>query len=142
MEAHRKECPLEMKDMENHNKENMREHLMMTNHELADTKAQLAASYIKPENCLINYIKQTVKLTAILMNAQLGPNTAASHANIMIRSRSVHLDSMAEIFKCGNQTCPVTIKMSQYSIKKICALQWYSDPTDPFYTRIQDVYSC
>ena len=69
------------------------------------------------------------------MNAQLGPNTAASHANI----RSVQLDSMAEILKCGNQTCPVTIKMSQYSIKKICALQWYSDP---FYTRIQDVYSC
>ena len=79
MEAHRKECPFEMiqceyymysvgckrvklahKDMENHNKENMREHLMMNNHELADAKAQLAAeltdtknqlaaSYIKPE---------------------------------------------------------------------------------------------
>ena len=59
MEAHRKECPLEMiqceyysvgckrvklarKDMENHNKENVKEHLMMANHELTDTKAQLA----------------------------------------------------------------------------------------------------
>ena len=66
-------------------------------------------------------------LTAILMNAQLGPNTAASHASI----RSVHLDSMAEIFKCGNQTCPVTIKMSEYSIKRRDEIQWFSDP---FYT--------
>ena len=141
MEAHRKECPLEMiqceyysvgckrvklarKDMENHNKRNMKEHLMMTNHELTDTRAQLAIA-----------LKQTANLTAILMNAQLGPSTAASHANI----RSVHLDSMAEIFKCGNQTCPVTIKMSEYSIKRKDAIQWFSDP---FYTHNKGYKMC
>ena len=116
MEAHRKECPLEMiqceyysvgckrvklarKDMEKHDNENMKEHLMMTNHELTDTRAQLAIA-----------LKQTANLTAILMNAQLGPSTAASHAKI--------IESKAEIFKFGNQTCPVTIKMSEYSIKR------------------------
>ena len=142
MEAHRKECPLEIiqceyysvgcevrmarKDKEKHiyKKENIEEHLMMTNYELTNTKAQLAAA-----------LKQMTSLTAILMNAQLGPNTAASHANI----RSVHLDSKAEIFKCGNQTCPVTIKMSEYSVKRRDAIEWYSDP---FYTHNKGYKMC
>ena len=140
MKAHRKECPLEMiqceyysvgcevgmarKDMEKHDDENVKEHLMMTNHELKDTKAQLAAS-----------LKQTASLTAILMNTQFSFNIAASHANI----RSVHLDSMAELFKCGNQTCPVTIKMSEYSIKRKDEIQWFSDP---FYTHNKGYKMC
>ena len=141
MEAHRKECPLEMiqceyysvgckrvklarKDMENHNKDNLEEHLRMTNHKLTNTEAQL-----------FTVLKQTANLTAILMNAQLGPNTAASHVNI----RSVHLDSMAEIFKCGNQTCPVTIKMSEYSIKRRDAIEWFSDS---FYTHHKGYKIC
>ena len=140
MKAHRKECPLEMiqceyysvgcevrmarKDMEKHDDENVKEHLMMTNHELKDTKAQLAAS-----------LKQTASLTAILMNTKFGFNIAASHANI----RSVHLDSMAELFKCGNQTCPVTIKMSEYSIKRRDEIQWFSDP---FYTHNKGYKVC
>ena len=139
MEAHRKECPLEMiqceyysvgcevrmarKDWEKHDNENMKEHLMMTNHELTDTRAQLGAA-----------LKQ-MTITAILMGAQLGLNTAASHANI----RSVHLDSMAELFKCGNQTCPVTIKVSEYSIKRRDAILWYSDP---FYTHNKGYKMC
>ena len=69
------------------------------------------------------------------MNVKLGHNTAASHANI----RSVHLDSMAEIFKCGNQTCPVTIKMSEYSIKRRDEIPWYSDP---FYTHNNGYKMC
>ena len=100
MEAHRKECPLEMiqceyysvgckcvklarKDQGNHDDEKMKEHLMMIKHrlsklddiehELTDTvtKAQLAAA-----------LRQIADLTAVLMNAQLGSNTAFSHANI------------------------------------------------------------
>ena len=139
MEVHRKECPLEMiqceyysvgcevkmarKDQEEHNKEKMNIHLRMTTCKLTNTEAQLAAS-----------LKQMTNLTAILMSAQLGPNTAASHASI----RSVHLDSMAEIFKCGNQTCPVTIKMSEY-IKRRDEIQWYSDP---FYTHNKGYKMC
>ena len=150
LEAHRKECPLEMiqceyygmgcevrmarKDQEEHDNENMKEHLRMTNHELTDTqvqvakltstKDQLAAELTDTKVQLVAALKQTANLTAILMNAHLGPSTVASRVNI----RSVHLDSMAEIFKCGNQTCPVTIKMSQYSIKRRDETEWCSDP--------------
>ena len=147
MEPHRKECPLEMiqceyysvgckrvklarKDQEKHDNENMKEHLMMTKQglsklddieqELTDTKAQLAAA-----------LRQTANLTAIVMNAQLGPNSVASHANI--------LDSKAAIFKCGNQACPVTIKMTEYNIKKENNIEWYSDP---FYTHNKGYKMC
>ena len=108
---------------------------MMTNHELIDSKARLTAELAYANIKLTAAIKQITNLTAILMNAQLGPNTAASLANI----RSIHLDSMAEIFKCGNQTCPVTIKISQYSIKRRRALQWYGDP---FYTHNKGYKMC
>ena len=137
MEAHRKECPLEMiqceyhsvgcdvrvarKDKEIHDNEMVKEHLMMTKqglsklddirHELTDTKAQLAAA-----------VKQTTNLTTVLMNARLGLNTRAVLTNI----RSVHLDSMVTAFKCGNQACPVTIKMSEYSNYKEDEVEWYS----------------
>ena len=185
MEAHRKECPLEMikceyysvgckrvkltrKDMKNHNKENVEEHLIMTNDVLTDTKAQIAElTYAKSQLAaeftdtksqlaadladtkaqLVDVIdskakltaeltdtkeqlvatlkqnaaalKHATSLTAILMNAQLDPNTAAN-------MRSVHSDR-----QCGNQTCPVTIKMSEYNMMKEDEIQWYSDP---FYT--------
>ena len=182
MEAHRKECPLEMiqceyysvgckrvklarKDLENHNKENIEEHLMMTNHELADnkvqiaeltdaksqltaelqntkaqladvtdSKAQLATELIDIKEQLGATLKQNAaalkhatSLTAILMNVQLDPNTAA---NI----RSVHSDG-----KCDNEARPVTIKMSEYSIKRRDEIQWYSDP---FYTHIKGYKMC
>ena len=141
MEAHRKECPLEMiqceyysvgckrvklarKDQEEHDNEKVKEHLMMTNQELTNTKAQLAAA-----------LRQTASLTAVLMNAQLGPNTVASHASI----RSIHLDSMAAISKCDNQLCPTTIKLSEYATKKENKIEWYSDP---FYTHNKGYKMC
>ena len=132
MKAHRKECPLEMiyceyysvgcedrmarKDGERHNKENLEEHLTMTNYELTVTKAQLAAT-----------LKQMTNLTAILMNAQWGPHIAANRASI----RSVHLNSSAKMLRCGNQICPVTIQISKYSVKKKDEIEWFSYP---FYT--------
>ena len=138
MEAHRKECPLEMiqceyysvgcevtmarKDQEKHKKENMEDHLMMTNHKLKNTNVQLTAA-----------LQQMTNLTALLMNAQLGPNT--SHANI----RSIHLDSIAAISKCGNQVCPVTIKMPEYKDMKENDIEWYSDP---FYTHNKGYKMC
>ena len=168
MEAHRKECPLEIvpceyysvgckrvklarKDQENHNKDNMKEHLM-SNHELTETKnqlaveltdtksqlakltdakAQLAAELKDTKDQLYTVLQLTAGLTAILKNAQLVPNTAASHVNI--------INSMAEIFKFGNQTCPVTIKMSEYSIKRKDAIEWFSDP---FYTHNNGYKMC
>ena len=138
MEAHRKECPLEIiqceyysvgckrvklarKDKEEHDNEKMKEHLMMTNHELMDTKTQLVAA-----------LNQITNLTAILIKS---PNSNDNHVNI----RSVHLDSMATMFKCGNQVCPVTIKMTGYSIKNKDGVGWYSDP---FYSHNKGYKMC
>ena len=133
MEAHRKECPLEMiqceyysvgcevrmarKDQEKHNDDKIKEHLMMTNHELTDTKAQLIAA-----------LQQMNNLAAVLMNVQLSANTNynSNHANI----RSVQLDNMATMFKCGKelkQAYPVIIKMPGYIVKKINGIHWCSD---------------
>ena len=135
MEAHRKKCPLEMiqceyysvgckrvklarKDQEKHRMEKMEDHLMMTNHELTNTKTQLAAA-----------LKQMTNLTAALIKS---PN---SNNDI----RSVHLDSLATLFKFGNQVCPVTIKMPDYGNKKMNVVQWFSDP---FYTHNNGYKMC
>ena len=127
MEAHRKECPLEIiqceyhsvgckrvrlirKDVEKHKKEKMEEHLMMTKNELTNTKAQLDAA-----------LKQVTSLAA-LVNAQLCPTTSSRDL------RSFQLDAMVTMF---NFVCPVTFKMSGYKKKKEDDVSWYSDP---FYT--------
>ena len=126
MEAHRKECPLEMiqceyysvgcthvklarKDMEEHDNEKMKEHLMMTKNKLAVTTAQLDAA-----------MKQINSL-AMLVNTQLYP---------------VHLETMVRNFK---HTCPVTVKMPEYKDKKENEIEWYSDP---FYTHNNGYKMC
>ena len=120
MEAHRKECPLEMikceyynvgckrvklarKDLEEHDNEKLKEHLMMT-------KNQLDVA-----------LKQ-INTLAVLVNTQLCPNTSVSDL------RSIQLDALVTMFK---YICPVTIKMTGYKEKKENEIEWYSDP---FYT--------
>ena len=126
MEAHKKECPLEMiqceyhsvgckrvklarKDVEEHDNEKMKEHLLMTKDELTNTKAQLDAA-----------LKQINSL-AVLMNKHLYP---------------IQLDSLVTKFK---RVCPVTIKMTEHNDKKENAIQWYSDP---FYTHNKGYKMC
>ena len=133
MEAHRKECPLEMiqceygckqtllfKDLQEHKKQNMEEHLMMTKSELTETNAQLSTA-----------MKQINNLT-LLINAQLSKNTI--NADVW----PVHLDAIATMFKLGNQVCPVTIKMEEYydrNTKK----KWHSEA---FYTHNKGYKMC
>ena len=107
MEAHRKECPLEViqceyysvgckrikltrKDQDQHYKEKMEEHLIMTKNELTGTKAQL--------NKLTVYV------------------------------RSLQLDALMRKL---NVRCPVTFKISELSDKEVGELKWSSDS---FYT--------
>ena len=126
MEAHRKECPLEMihceyhkvgckrklprKYLEEHKKQKMEEHLMMTTSELTDTKAQLSAA---------------LGSLMMLMNARF------SRSTITADLWPVHLDTAATMFKLGNQVCPVTIKMEEYNDKRDSKIPWLSVP---FYT--------
>ena len=138
MEAHRKECPLEMvqceyhsvgckrvrltrKNMEKHKKQKIEEHLMMTKDELTDTKAQLATTS-----------KQITNLT-ILLSAQLNKGTNLADV------RPLCLDAIATVVKLGNQACPVTIKMSEFNENKSQEAQWYSDS---FYTHNKGYKMC
>ena len=134
MEAHRKECPLEMiqceyysvgcevrmarKDQGKHDKKEMKEHLMRTNHKLTNTNVQLAAA-----------LQQITNLTAVLLQSN------DNHVAIT----SIQLDTLATIFKCGNQACPVTIKMTEFKDKKKIKMEWYSDP---FYTHNKGYKMC
>ena len=93
-----KRAKLARKDLEEHDNEKMKEHLMMTKDELTKTKAQLDAA-----------LKQINSL-ATLVNKHLYP---------------FQLDTMATNFK---PVCPVTIKMTECKHKKENSIQWYSDP--------------
>ena len=118
MEAHRKECPLEMiqceyysvgcevrmarKDKEEHKKELMEEHLMMT-------KAQLAIALTQINN-----------LQLAMVNLMSSPPNNSKWPII--------LDVKAMMSQSGIQVCPVTIKMSKFNTKKKDKIKWYSDP--------------
>ena len=151
MEAHRKECPLEMiqceyhdlgckdrivrKDQEKHDNEKMKEHLMMTKcrlGELNDTQHQLMGVLINTKDQLADALKHITNLT-VLMNALLSPNTAP--ANI----RSLLLDTSAMVFKFGIPPCPVIIKASEFNKKKEDKVEWYSDA---FYTHNKGYKMC
>ena len=123
MEAHRKECPLEMiqceyhsvgckrvklarKDQENHDNENMKEHLMLTKSELIDTKAQLAVAF-----------KQINNLAQLTM-VNSPTNT----------KWPIILDVKATMLQSGNQVCPTTIRMPEFNSKKRDEVVWFSDP--------------
>ena len=103
MKAHRKECPLEMiqceyhsvgcevrmarKNQEKHDNEKMKEHLMMTNHKLTDTKAQLAIA-----------LKQVNNLQLAMVNSMSSPPNNTKWPII--------LDVMGTMLQSGNQVCP------------------------------------
>ena len=131
MEAHRKECPLEViqceyysvgckqikltrKNQDQHYKQKMEEHLKMTKNELTDTKAQLSDTKARLNAAL----EQINSLTA-LVKAQLYPSISGEDI------RYLRLDAMATKV---NFTCPVTFKMSEFSDKVENVLEWYSHP--------------
>ena len=143
MEGHRKKCPLEMirceyysvgcevrmarKDQEEHDNENVKEHLMMTKqrlsklddiqNELTDTRTQLAIAF-----------NQITNLTE-MMKLSDSPTNVAGH--IAVAKWSITLDVMATMLQSDHQSCPLTIKMSEYNGKKKGKVKWCSDP---FYT--------
>ena len=130
MEAHRKECPLEMiqceyysvgcevmmarKDKEEHKKEQMEEHLMMTKDALAIALKQ------------INNLAQLA-----MVNSMSSPPNNTKWPII--------LDVKATMLQSGSQMCPVTIKMSEFNSKYEDKVEWYSDP---FYTHNKGYKIC
>ena len=127
MEAHRKECPLEIihceyysmgceermerKRRKKHNEENMEEHLRMTKLKLSITENTLAHTTATTENRL-NDLEAVVKE---LVHKGTGDKMIVS------AKTPIHLAVTTPM------TCPVIVKMSQYSKYRKTPNDWYSD---------------
>ena len=124
MEAHRKECPLEMIQCEYHSvgcdtrmlrmnkqvheEENTKKHLMLTKEKLDSTEDKLA-----------NALQQIDALKVLV------------HQNKLI--------TMAALFESGDRACPVIIKVSEFNKKVDNDISWY---TDSFYTHNEGYKMC
>ena len=144
MEAHRKECPLEMiqceyhnvgcevrmtrKDMEKHKDQTVKEHLQLTTDKLSDMEVQLATA-----------LKQISNLT-VLMHSQLSPTANAGAMGIIsVVQWSIKLNAMVSMFKSGNLVLPAIVKISGYNKLKENDKEWYSEP---FYTHNKGYKMC
>ena len=126
MEAHRKECPLEVIQCEYHNmgceermirknkkmhdKKHMQEHLLLTKTKYSQTEEILACtnSRVDALEGMLHYF--------ISQNGGLSGNRM-----IVSAQSSIHLSDML-------MTCPVTVRMSKYTRYKEDGDDWYSDP--------------
>ena len=156
MEAHRKECPLEMiqceyysvgcevrmacKDQEKHKRENIEGHLMMTkqgldniqhdNEKMKEHLMMTTHELTDTKAQLAAALKQINNLTEMI-------NLSNPFTNIAVAKWSITLDVMATMLQSGHRSCPLTIKMSEYNGKKKFngkkkdKIKWY---IDPFYT--------
>jgi len=155
MEAHRKECPLEMiqceyysvgckriklarKDNEKHKKENMEDHLKMTTLVLNDTKVELANTKdeLTQQNQRINTLEVLMYLTTD--KAVTRPTSSTTVVESSLRW-SDKLTAMVMMSKSGDQECPVIFKMVDFNKQKENSVIWYSDS---FYTHNKGYKMC
>ncbi|XP_065901399.1 TNF receptor-associated factor 4-like [Dysidea avara] len=155
MEAHRKECPLEIVQCEYHNvgceermrrkrkreheEEKMEEHLLLTkcrltnnHHELSFTKAELTdiKSQLADTKSQLASTVEEVNTLKLVLHQALGHtgNISDVASDISVTKRWTELTAMSMLMKSGSQACPVVVKMTGYSEKKNNEVQWYSDP--------------
>ena len=133
MEAHRKECPLEMiqceyhnvgcevmmarKDQEKHENDQMKEHLKKTNKHLQRVEVLL---YLATNKAVTRPTS-----TAVVLESSVG--------------WSDKIIAMVMMSKLGNQTCPTILKISQFNEQKMHNKHWYSDS---FYTHSKGYKMC
>ena len=157
MEAHRKECPLEMiqceyysvgcevrmtrKDQKEHTKEKIEDHLIMTKHKLTDTSCRLTDTNVKLANTerkLADTNNQLAIALQRISTLEVLLYLATDKAVAMPASRAVVLDSslkwsdklvtMVMMSKSGDQLCPALFKILKYKTKKKNGTEWYSNP--------------
>jgi len=131
MEAHRKECPLEVVQCEYHNvgceermmrkrkreheKEEMEKHLLLTKDMLNTT--------LKKVDTLMVVLNQTVAL-----QERCRTNSITDTPSILSSAKqSVRLTAMTAAFKLGDQVCPVGVSMTGFSKMKDDDIEWISD---------------
>ena len=132
MEAHRKECPLEMVQCEyydvgceerimykrkrEHEEEKMEDHLSLTKRRLAGTLSQLNSA-MEQINALTVILHQT---TAQTSRAHAVPTVSAAQWWAKLTASSL-------LIKSGNRLCPVTMNVTKFSKRKRDHLEWCSD---------------
>ena len=175
MEDHRQSCPLEVieceyctvgcldivvrKDQHVHEKEKMKEHLVLTKSELFLTKSELEDTKIEHES-KINYLEtelqqnhtkiQKLELELQQNHAKISfleskaensygklqkveSELQQNHAvmKLLFGERTMQLNTRAAQLSSGDQVLPVIVRMSEYTQKKENNVDWHSDP---FYT--------
>ena len=133
MEAHRKECPLEIIQCEYHNVgcEVRMARKNQEKHENDETK-----EHLKKTN------KQLQRVEILL---HLATNIAISRptSTAVVLESSVEwpdkLVAMVTMAKVGNQMCPAILKISQFNKEKMSNKYWYSDS---FYTHNKGYKMC
>ena len=140
MEAHRKECPLEMVQCEYHNvgcdtrmarvkrsrheEECVEEHLRMTKLKLTKTEDKLLSTEYK----LVSTEERVNNLEVML--SRLIHNSAGSGMVIITPDWASHLATLATNL-LNAPPCPVIIKLPQFHSHAESGMRWYSYP---FYT--------
>ena len=140
MEAHRKECPLEILECEyhsvgcdtrmprkrqrEHDEEDMQKHLRLTKVELASTKIELASTKSEFES-RVNNLEMMVKLLTGSGSFDLSsicsdPSLVASQAKWSIQLAAIETTSLLD-----EQTCPIIIKMTDFHDYEDGSIDWY-----------------
>ncbi|XP_065902707.1 TNF receptor-associated factor 4-like [Dysidea avara] len=138
MEAHRKECPLEMVQCEyhsmgceermlrkrkrNHEEEKMEEHLLMTKFKLAKTEDKLTYAEAK-----LTSTETRLSRLEVMMH-QLIHTTGSSSRFIESEQWSSYLTNLTTDVAAITQTCPVVMKMPEFAECKQRDVAWYSEP--------------
>ena len=149
MEAHRKECPLEMiqcdyydvgcevriarKDKKEHDDEKMKEHLMNTKHKLADTKTRLANTEESLGDTISKLAIALQRISTLEVLLYLATDKAVAKPTscaAVLQSSMGWVDklvTMVMMSKSGDLQCPVVFKLSEYKTKRRDEIEWCSD---------------
>ena len=138
IEAHKKECPLEMVQCEyhnvgceermmrkrkrNHEEEKMEEHLLMTKLKLAKTEDKLSDNEAQ-----LTFTESRLNELEVMVHRLIN-NTGSSVRLISSAQWSKHLDTMAKKVSDVIPICPVVVKLSKFSDHKARDLNWYCEP--------------
>ncbi|XP_065901619.1 TNF receptor-associated factor 4-like [Dysidea avara] len=147
MEAHRKECPLEMVQCDyhsvgctvkvnrvtkrKHDEEKVGEHLLMI--KLAKTEDRLVSTEAK-----LSLTETRLGSLEVMLHRLV--NTTRSSDNLIGSTQwSFHLSTISTRVKVVPQICPVIVKMSDFGEYKELQVCWYSEP---FYSHNEGYKLC
>ena len=161
MEAHRKECSLEMvqceyhnvgcderiirKDLEKHEHERMKGHLSLTKVKLmaTDQQLQLTTSQLTDTRSQLDGALEQINTLMILMHQTVMVQKHTSDPfrpvpNVLTAQWWARLTAKAIVIKSGDQVCPVIMNINFTELTRT-AVYWFSDP---FYSHDEGYKMC